>query len=270
MFVWYSLHGVSCDVICRRCFGNSSSVFPETNNYLTQTTTPSCGEILPSTTTYMPKSSATTDETVQQPCQHDRQHLTSLRRPNGYLDRLVQRECPRGSHHPSSNDTWYGETTNPIQIHKLKSMNPSNTTMYRQTELGTPLACRELEQHCFTGIKGVQKCSLLQSPDDAIHNLYSQLDEGDESLVSLVPHNHIYDHHDAKDPLMILGTRTLRARYYLNGPILGPLPENQWQLEVLHWHATAMVHMQQAFVRPIVGCVRARCVIRPANAGCLW
>lgn len=58
---------------------------------------------------------------------------------------------------------------------------------------------------------------------------------------------------DTRDTLGLLGTQALRARDSLNGPLLGPLPDNQWQLEVQHWHATSMAYMQATFLQPILG-----------------
>ncbi|KAK5654567.1 hypothetical protein OQA88_7196 [Cercophora sp. LCS_1] len=96
--------------------------------------------------------------------------------------------------------------------------------MYRQDELGSPSACRELEQYCFTGVKGERKCSQLGSVTDAIIDYWAQLDEGDDEWINT------------------LGTQALQARGSLNGVVLGPLPNNQWQFEVQSWHATAMAH----------------------------
>jgi hypothetical protein len=54
-------------------------------------------------------------------------------------------------------------------------------------------------------------------------------------------------------PLALLGTQVLTARNKLNGPLVGSLPDNQWQLEVQHWHATALAFLQACFLESIIG-----------------
>ena len=152
-----------------------------------------------------------------------------------------------------SNDGWYGGTTNSTEIHKFTDVDWGNTTMFRQTEPGSPLGCKELEQYCFTGVKGQRKCSPLGNARDAMQSVIDQLDEGDYEWFDWLELTTFETTVATVDPLRMLGTQVLIARDSLSGPILGPLPENQWQLEVQHWHATAMAHMQETFLKYIFG-----------------
>ncbi len=47
----------------------------------------------------------------------------------------------------------------------------------------------------------------------------------------------------------MLGPHVLKARDRLNGPLMGSLPDNQWQLEVQHWYAAVTAHLQGQFLR---------------------
>ncbi|KAM7210944.1 hypothetical protein V8F06_013679 [Rhypophila decipiens] len=152
-----------------------------------------------------------------------------------------------------TDDGWYGETTNTTDILKLKGVLRGNTTMYRQSEPGSPLACKELEQYCFTGVKGQRKCSPLVNRRDAMQSVIAQLDDGDMVWFDWFELTTFETTVTTLDPLALLGTQVLTARDSLNGPILGRFPDNQWQLEVQHWHATVMAHMQDTFLRSIVG-----------------
>ncbi len=83
-----------------------------------------------------------------------------------------------------TDDSWYGGTTNTTEIHKLKFSGWGNKTMFRQSEPGSPLGCKELEQYCFTGVKGQQKCTPLESQSNSIVDLFDLLDEGDDEWLT--------------------------------------------------------------------------------------
>jgi len=86
-----------------------------------------------------------------------------------------------------------------------------------------------------------------------MRNLAHLLDDGDEAWIAWLFMTTFGIAVGTRIPLAILGTHVLTARNRLNGPILGSLPENQWQLEVQHWHATAMAYLQGAFLQSIIG-----------------
>ncbi|KAK0740345.1 hypothetical protein B0T18DRAFT_491030 [Schizothecium vesticola] len=153
-------------------------------------------------------------------------------------------------------DRWYGDDMGSIQVHDLLKgfgNGTENVSMFRQNQPGSPLACHELQQYCYTGAKGTQKCTQLQGGIDAVGNIFAQLDPEDEPWFNWFELTTVETGMATRSPLNLLGARMLMARDSLNGPILGQLPDNQWQLEVQHWHATAMADMQAAFLRSIVG-----------------
>ncbi len=151
-----------------------------------------------------------------------------------------------------SHDDWYSATGNTTQVHKLTISDLGNATMFRQSELGSPLACREQHQFCFTGVKGQQKCTPLQSSEDSPESLWELADEGDAWIPWFFTTSYLTNK-GTNIPLRVLGVQVLTARNQHNGPLIGSLPDKQWQLEVQHWHATAMAHLQGQFLESIVG-----------------
>ncbi len=125
--------------------------------------------------------------------------------------------------------------------------------MFRQNEPGSPLACREQEQLCFTGVKGQRKCTELECSTDGPWSLIKLFDDGDEAWVRWLFQTSYIHKQETGASLQLLGIETLTARNKLNGPLMGSLPDNQWQLEVQHWHATAMAYLQALFLQSIVG-----------------
>ncbi|KAK4444012.1 hypothetical protein QBC34DRAFT_309909 [Podospora aff. communis PSN243] len=152
-----------------------------------------------------------------------------------------------------TNDGWYGQDLDPVQVHKLKIMESGNVTMFRQRLPGSPLACQEMDQICFTGVKGVRKCGRLGSLPDTMQDVDAMLDDGDKEWYAWFTITTFETVTQVRDAVELLGTRALRARDSLNGPILGSLPNSQWQLEVQHWHAASAAHLQDTFLRSIIG-----------------
>lgn len=62
--------------------------------------------------------------------------------------------------------------------------------------------------------------------------------------------------HDAiglPEVLRSLGVSSLTARHKLLGGVQGPLPSNQWQLEVKHWFTTVLADLQRSVVETATG-----------------
>jgi len=154
----------------------------------------------------------------------------------------------------STDDSWYGPATSSVQVHWSElSSSEANATMYRQSVPGSPMACRELEQYCWVGANGNHQCSALMGSSDALEDLILKMDSEDRDWIRwLLKETFIYAQ-PTKSPLDFLGTHTLRAREQLNGAILGSIPRDQWQTEVLHWHSTAMSYLQSLFTATVIG-----------------
>ncbi len=55
------------------------------------------------------------------------------------------------------------------------------------------------------------------------------------------------------DPVLLLRAKSLAARDSMTAGTQGPLPKNQWQLEVENWFVTAMADLQRAAVEYATG-----------------
>jgi len=160
-------------------------------------------------------------------------------------------------------DSWYGPTTNTIQVHRTKlSSNEINATAYRQNQPGSPLACKFLEQLCWVGKKGIHQCTSLSS--NAFAENLDMLDPEDSGWIRWLRWSALNRVMELEATVVHLGSHALRARDRLNGPLV-TLPDNQWQTEILHWHATNMAHLQGLFIEGIIGYKKFNISTRPPN-----
>ena len=125
--------------------------------------------------------------------------------------------------------------------------------MFRQDEPGSPLGCREQEQYCVIGADEQQKCTALNAYPSAISDVFDLAGETEEDWIDWVTSSTFNALRRTGEPIAVLGTRVLLSRNKLNGPILGTLPGNQWQMEIKHLHAIAMAYIQAKFVQTAVG-----------------
>lgn len=56
---------------------------------------------------------------------------------------------------------------------------------------------------------------------------------------------------DLETMLKHLGSRALQSQESLIGGFVGPLPDNQWQLDVTYWWATRLAGIQSVFVNTV-------------------
>ena len=152
-----------------------------------------------------------------------------------------------------TDDAWFGPATKPVNIHRLKFSSLTNTTMFRQNEPGSPLGCKQREQYCAIGPDGQQKCTTLNAPVNAMDEVYDLVGKTDQEWMMWIIGGVFRTLKRTTQPLVILGPHALTARNKLNGPVLGSLPSNQWQLEIQHLHATSMAVIQATFLQNAIG-----------------
>ena len=150
-------------------------------------------------------------------------------------------------------DSWYKATQPLTQLYQAHDMH-GNMTLYAQDEPGAPLACLEQFQFCFAGFPEGRRCSPLASFSAGRDGLSSFLRDQVKDVGSQWMMNQImYVTTDVCDPVSILGINSLVSRTKLYHGSQALLPDNQWQLDVQHWHATAMAHLQAQFVYAVTG-----------------
>lgn len=130
-------------------------------------------------------------------------------------------------------------------------------------------------QYCASSRSGVEHCSQLGSAADSLSNITSQLQESTEQqqqqqlrrfqwFVASTVDRAL----DIPTAVSRLGVYLLTARYRLQNGVQGLLPADQWQMDVMHWHATTMAHLQGTFVDTATGppsSVLLPWLVRPSN-----
>jgi len=129
-----------------------------------------------------------------------------------------------------------------------------NTTLYRQNEPGSPLACYEQHQLCFTRAGENDTCTPLVSSGDLRQLSTTFLSDNHVGpglgwLYNTTIRTMTLTFH----PIANLGTRALMSHTALNGNYAEPLANDQWQQDVQFWHNTNMAFLQEAFIRAAKG-----------------
>lgn len=118
---------------------------------------------------------------------------------------------------------------------------------------GTAVGCVLKYQLCNPDLpKGQQQCSPLGGYLDTLIGAGDLWPEPEkwEKLSSLVMN--ILEFDITSIPTS-LGTGSLTARYGFSGGIQGPLPNNQWQLEIEHWFKAQLAWLQNLMVEFATG-----------------
>lgn len=153
-----------------------------------------------------------------------------------------------------TNDPWYrGIVPSTLQY------STGQRTIYTPDEAASPLGCALRYQYCNSDMQ----CGSLASYADAIASA--------STLFHLMPGEIWSDAEPARKPdatnsrfrmfqgtvssisslyeiLVTLGSFSLLSSQHLSQGFMGPLPDNQWQLDVSHWFAMRMASLQAIFV----------------------
>ncbi|KAF9641034.1 hypothetical protein BFW01_g12840 [Lasiodiplodia theobromae] len=143
-------------------------------------------------------------------------------------------------------DPWFS-----AHVDKMKWYNPVNSpdappdTLYTQDEPVSVLACYVSEQYCNPNLPEETRCSPVGGISESafladglwqnakhqrMFRWFASIITASGVTLDVVPG--------------LLGDAALTARHGLQLGHSGPLPGNQWQLEVEHWHRTSLVATQ--------------------------
>ncbi|KAF1941655.1 hypothetical protein EJ02DRAFT_512318 [Clathrospora elynae] len=148
------------------------------------------------------------------------------------------------------NDPWYASHQT-VPGYRLPFTGWGNLTVgaYFADQDASVLGCAKQYQICYPDAAGnPARCSRLGGKQELFWLLTSltqtetQLNRTKWSIMSALTGNEL----DAF--VQTLGSASLNSRYSLVSGIQGPLPDNQWQLDVEHWHAATLVAMQGSAV----------------------
>lgn len=139
------------------------------------------------------------------------------------------------------NDEWYA-------AHKFLAQAERGRALYVADETISVLGCTMQHQVCDLGLSPDKRCTQLASAIDQSEPLNSRW-ERILNITTWVSNSAVYmntvvDH---------LGSSSLTSRYSLMSGLQGPLPDNQWQLDVENWHSIVLASFQQSSVRSASG-----------------
>lgn len=154
----------------------------------------------------------------------------------------------------NTTDPWYRATQfGPGNILHNGS-NPAQN-VFQPEEAASPLACLEKYQFC----NAHKECGSLSAFLNAVAQAAPLFNMTSYDLNN-VPNDPVGSRFfwyftalfgiamDLDEILKRFGPKTLQSQESLLGGVMGPLPDNQWQLDVTYWWATKLAGMQAAFV----------------------
>lgn len=160
-------------------------------------------------------------------------------------------------------DDWYRANNPCTQL--FNNVDEGLRTFYCAEEAASPLACLEQYQVC-NGDRS--RCSRVGSFGDAWGNSPELFGITYDDMARAANGEHISDAVSRFTWFMsvtrmlptnlgglvaYLGTQGLASQQNFASGIQGPIPPNQWQLDVTHWWSTSLALLQAAFVESARG-----------------
>ncbi|KAI0439641.1 hypothetical protein F4803DRAFT_530345 [Xylaria telfairii] len=146
-------------------------------------------------------------------------------------------------------DPWYRATTPDMNTTIESGDNYAHG--FRMDEAASPLGCATQWQFCQPGPFGALICGDLASFNDATSSFLRRAVYKDNRLYWYL--DIFYNSLALSDTIGKLNSQSLTSQTTMSYGIQGPIPENQWQLDVTHWWATLLAAAQASFVDTVTG-----------------
>lgn len=165
-------------------------------------------------------------------------------------------------------DDWYRASTVYREIVRTLDSEEQSTPSYSSDEAASPLGCVSQYQYCIIGESGERRCGPLSGYFDYLPNAALAFGIADEGLtpgrVSSSSNTGSRFSWAAgllfnsvgiliTDIVSHLGPRSLDSQAGLSQGFQGPLPVNQWKLDVARWYNATMAATQAAFTETARG-----------------
>lgn len=127
-------------------------------------------------------------------------------------------------------------------------------TRYIRDDPVRVLGCSSRYQYCNPNLEPNDRCTPLHgivSTSTLAKGLWRT--EKQKALFNWSANAILYNAVGIPEVILSLGVSALTSRYKLTGASQGPLPDNQWQLEVEHWFTTMLASLQRALVEAATG-----------------
>lgn len=151
-------------------------------------------------------------------------------------------------------DPWYSAHLQfpgvVLRSHNLKG----NASVWFRDNPVSVLGCAEQFQFCNPHLPANSSCTSLVGLDKAL-NMTDSLWRSPAQNTSFSGISYAFGEYGIHldDIVDSLGVSSLTARNSLYGGVQGPLPNNQWQLEVQYWHSISMALLQREVVEQATG-----------------
>lgn len=154
-------------------------------------------------------------------------------------------------------DPWYratrveGET---VVKDVSASYSEGSTKIYGQDQPGSPLACSQKVQYCFHNGGSDNYCTPLGSIGDALADVHREATDPRtrERLDWAIPASQIISS-GIESAAKVLEAQILQSRTSLISGMQGPLPDNQWQIDMEHLFGILLAALQKAYVAMATG-----------------
>ncbi|KAK7709700.1 hypothetical protein SLS57_008605 [Botryosphaeria dothidea] len=124
--------------------------------------------------------------------------------------------------------------------------------LYMADDMASVMGCVQQYQLCNPNLPKEKRCSPLAAMMDNFENAKTLWSEAKKYDALKMPINTLLNF----APTAItqnLGIASLTSRYSLQGSMQGPLPDNQWQLDLEHWFTGALSLLQSRAVEYATG-----------------
>ena len=182
------------------------------------------------------------------------------------IRQLQRRDAKVTLYFLSANDmTFFEKTSDPWfsankELGTFSFVNVTDGSLFNRTYYGTDepanvVGCAVSEQFCNPNLPEATRCEPLRRADNLLPASTIQLwpNERTQLLARWSIRNMFLMRLNVWYLVNSLGSSILLARQRLGGGQQQPLPNNQWQLEMEHWHSASLASLQAVFVDTSVG-----------------
>lgn len=154
-------------------------------------------------------------------------------------------------------DLWYKATTRSkydLPAH-FSNGTEEQIPAYIQDQPASPMGCLQQMQLCNPSLPADAQCTELTGLDDAASSFMAMNAAPDKQpfFEWALDQGLGYRLVEIDGVVETLGSQSLTSRYGLNEGVQLPVPNNQWQLDVISWFSTTLVSVQQSFVDIALG-----------------
>ncbi|KAI9166398.1 hypothetical protein HJFPF1_02499 [Paramyrothecium foliicola] len=167
-----------------------------------------------------------------------------------------------------SADPWYKVSKPSCSVTDEYLGGKTTWKSYSQDSPPHIIACKSRYQFCNPNLPAQEKCTALATRRDAGVNLRAVFP--DEAAYQRAYWLRLASWALGNDMFVVsttLGANSLRSRESFFAGIQGPIPDNQWQLDMQHWFEVGITSMKRAIVDSALGNPKsaAKIFVRPSG-----